>query len=110
MHDYIGGRSIPTGLDSQGRCIHQLERTVFLPQPNTSLLFLGRGIDVTKIELITYGADVQKLIWRTLLSDNKSANLRRRNGYVPKTQRAYQDSPGSSIRISPVRLCSTGFG
>ncbi len=73
MHDYIGGRAIPAKRDAQGRCVHQLERTVFLPQPNASMFFLGKEIDVTKIEMIEYGTDVQKMIWKTLLSDNRSA-------------------------------------
>ena len=73
MLDYVGGRTIPIKFDSQERCIHQLDRTVFLPQPNISILFLGREVDATKIELIQYDPDFHKLIWKTVLSDNQSA-------------------------------------
>ena len=73
MNDYIGGRTVQVKLDSKGRCIHQLERTVFLPQPNTSMLLNGSNIDVTKIEWIEYRKGFQKIIWRTVSSDNNSA-------------------------------------
>jgi uncharacterized protein (DUF362 family) len=73
MKDYIGGRTVQVKFDSQGRCIHQLERTVFLVQPNTFVLFNGSNIDVTKIEWIEYGKGFQKIIWKTVSSDNNSA-------------------------------------
>jgi len=73
MLDYVGGRAIPIKFDSQQRCIHQLERTVFLPQPNISILLLGPEVDVTKIESIEYNPDFHKIIWKTVLSDNQSA-------------------------------------
>ncbi len=73
MYDYIGGRTVQVKHDSRGRCIHQLERTVFLPQPNSFILLNGSTIDVTKIENIQYGRGFQKIIWRTVLSDNNSA-------------------------------------
>jgi len=73
IHDYIGGRTVQVKFDSEGRCIHQLERTAYLPQPNTYILFNGDNIDVTKIEWIEYGKGHHKIIWRTILSDNNSA-------------------------------------
>jgi len=73
MNDYIGGRTVQVKFDSKGRCIHQLERTVFLCQPNTSVLLNGSNIDVTKIEWIEYRKGLQKIIWRTVSSDNNSA-------------------------------------
>ena len=73
MHDYIGGRTVQVKHDSRGRCIHQLERTVFLPQPNSFILFNASTIDVTKIEWIQYGRGFRKIIWKTVLSDNDSA-------------------------------------
>ncbi|MBL7075103.1 DUF362 domain-containing protein [candidate division KSB1 bacterium] len=73
MHDYIGGRTVQIKSDSEGRCIHQLERTVFLSQPNSFILFNGSNIDVTKIEWIKYSEGFQKIIWRTVFSDNNSA-------------------------------------
>jgi uncharacterized protein (DUF362 family) len=69
MKDYVGGRTIQKKFDN-GRCIHQLERTVFLPQPNLFVLVNGKDIDVTKIEKIEYGDGFQKLFWKTVLSDN----------------------------------------
>lgn len=69
MKDYVGGRTIKKKFDN-GRCIHQLERTVFLPQPNLFILLNDEDIDVTKIEKIDYGAGFQKLYWKTVLSDN----------------------------------------
>lgn len=69
MKDYVGGRTIQKKFDN-GRCIHQLERTVFLPQPNLFVLANGKDIDVTKIEKIVYGVGFQKLFWKTVLSDN----------------------------------------
>ena len=73
MKDYIGGRTVQVKSDAKGRCIHQLERTVFLPQPNGFVLINGRDTDVTKIELIEYGKGFHKIIWKTVLSDNISA-------------------------------------
>jgi uncharacterized protein (DUF362 family) len=70
MKDYVGGRTIQKTFDKNGRCIHQLERTVFLPQPNLLVLANGKDIDVTKIEKIAYGTSFQKLFWKTVLSDN----------------------------------------
>ena len=72
MKDYVGGRTIQKKFDN-GRCIHQLERTVFLPQPNLFVLANGEDIDVTKIEKIIYGARFQKLFWKTVFSDNGTA-------------------------------------
>lgn len=73
MKDYIGGRTVQVKFDSKGRCIHQLERTVFLSQPNAFVLFNGSNIDVTKIERIEYGKGFRKIIWKTVSSDNNSA-------------------------------------
>ena len=69
MKDYLGGRTIQKRCD-KGNCIHQLERTVFLPQPNLFALLNGVDIDITKIEKIEYGESFRKLIWKTVLSDN----------------------------------------
>ncbi len=69
MNDYVGGHTIQKKYDN-GRCIHQLERTVFLPQPNWSVFANGEDIDVTKIEKAIYSSGFQKLYWKTVLSDN----------------------------------------
>ncbi len=73
MQDYIGGHTVQLPGGQGARCIHQVERTVFLPQPNYFVLFFGDPIDVTKLERIEYHQDVHKVIWRTVLSDNHSA-------------------------------------
>ena len=73
MYDYMGGHTVQLPGGQGARCIHQVERTVFLPQPNYFVLFLGDPIDVTKLERIEYRQDVHKFIWRTVLSDNHSA-------------------------------------
>jgi uncharacterized protein (DUF362 family) len=70
MKDCVGGRTLKKKVDKDNRCIHQLERTVFLPQPNWFVLANGKDIDVTKIEKIDYGAGFQKLFWKTVKSDN----------------------------------------
>jgi uncharacterized protein (DUF362 family) len=69
MKDCVGGHTIKKRFEN-GRCIHQIERTVFLPQPNLFVLANGKDIDVTKIEKIDYGAGFQKLFWKTVKSDN----------------------------------------
>jgi uncharacterized protein (DUF362 family) len=69
MKDCLGGHTIKKKFHN-GRCIHQIERTVFLPQPNLFVLANGKDIDVTKIEKIDYGTGFQKLFWKTVLSDN----------------------------------------
>lgn len=70
MKDCLGGRTLKKKFDKDNRCIHQLERTVFLPQPNWFVLVNGKDIDVTKIEKIDYGVGFQKLFWKTVKSDN----------------------------------------
>ncbi|MFC1822092.1 DUF362 domain-containing protein [Thermodesulfobacteriota bacterium] len=75
MKDYIGGRAVQEKHDAEGRCIHQLERTVFLPQPNLLMLFNGKEIDISKIEWINYKEGRHKIIWKTDFSDNKSATF-----------------------------------
>ena len=73
MKDFIGGNSVQVRQDGRGRCIHQIERTVFLPQPNLLAFFGARDIDVTKIERIFHEESERKLIWKTLQSDNATA-------------------------------------
>lgn len=71
MKDYVGGRTIQKTFDNE-RCINQLERTVFLPQPNLFVLFNGLDVDITKIQKIEYGKDFHKIFWKTVSSDNRS--------------------------------------
>lgn len=73
MKDYIGGRTVQVKKGIKDRSIYQLERTVFLPQPNPLMLFNGKDIDITKIEWINYSEGLHKIIWKTVFSDNQSA-------------------------------------
>jgi len=51
----------------------QLERNLYLPQPNYLVLFGGKPIDVTKIEVVRRGTDAHELYWQTLFSSNDTA-------------------------------------
>lgn len=73
MNDYIGGNAIAVAHDSDGRITRQVERNLYLPQPNYAALFGGDVIDVTKIESVTYGAHRQQMVWKTVRSENDSA-------------------------------------
>lgn len=73
MNDYIGGLIVPEKKDNKERTTHQIERNLYLPQPNYLALFQGEEIDVTKLEHIRYGNDQQKIYWKTILSENGSA-------------------------------------
>lgn len=75
MKDFFGGNRVQVKQDDRGRCIHQIERTVFLPQPNLLAFFGARDIDVTKIERISYGEGERKIIWKTVRSDNATARF-----------------------------------
>jgi len=75
MKDYMGGKTVQMKKDDQRGLIHQIERTVFLPQPNLMVLLNGKDIDVTKIERVSYGEKVHKIIWRTIHCDNRSARF-----------------------------------
>lgn len=74
MKDYIGGKTVKVDFDKQNRCVHQIERTVYLPQPNLLTIFNAKDIDLTKIEWITYENDFHKIIWKKLFSDTHTAN------------------------------------
>ncbi|MBV7257792.1 DUF362 domain-containing protein [Pacificimonas sp. WHA3] len=73
MNDYIGGEALTVARDTEGRVTRQLERNLYLPQPNFTALLGGSVIDVTKIETIRYGAGRQSMAWQTLFSENDSA-------------------------------------
>jgi uncharacterized protein (DUF362 family) len=73
MNDYLGGVIVPVEHDSQGRPTRQVERNLYLPQPNYLTLYQGQPIDVTKIEAARYDADEQRLYWKTIRSRNGSA-------------------------------------
>ncbi|MEM8657757.1 MAG: DUF362 domain-containing protein [Pseudomonadota bacterium] len=73
MNDYIGGEARSIETDAAGRVTRQLERNLYLPQPNFTALLGGDVIDVTKIETVSYAGDRQAMSWQTLFSANQSA-------------------------------------
>ncbi|MDQ1831818.1 DUF362 domain-containing protein [Massilia scottii] len=73
MNDYIGGELRVLTRDAQGRPLHQGERNVYLPQPNYVAWWGGKEIDVSKIESVHYGDGEQRMVWKTLHSENASA-------------------------------------
>ncbi len=74
MNDYLGGSWAVLERDEQGRPLRQVERNVYLPQPNWVSAFGGREIDVEKVEILTYEEDRQTICWRTVRSPNDSAD------------------------------------
>ena len=75
MNDYIGGSAVGVTRRRDGRVTRQAERNLYLPQPNWTVLFGGKMIDVEKIEVIAYADNWQKIWWRTVASPNNSAEL-----------------------------------
>lgn len=73
MNDYIGGKALETRRDKQGRVTRQVERNLYLPQPNYTAIGGGVAIDVTKIETIEYAPRRQRMFWKTVKSENDSA-------------------------------------
>lgn len=74
MNDYIGGVIAPVAWDDDGRPVRQLERNLYLPQPNYLVLYGGAPIDVTKIEVAERSTERHRLYWKTLFSTNGSAS------------------------------------
>jgi uncharacterized protein (DUF362 family) len=75
MNDYIGGVVVPVATDDAGRVTHQAERNQYLPQPNYLVLAKGDLIDVTKLEYVQYTADRHRMAWKTIKSENGSAEF-----------------------------------
>ncbi len=73
MNDYIGGLIVPVKRNAKGQVTHQVERNLYLPQPNYLVFYQGRNIDVSKLEYILYGESEQKMLWQTVKSENGSA-------------------------------------
>lgn len=73
MNDYLGGVLVPVTHDDAGRPVRQVERNLYLPQPNYLALYQGQPIDVTKIEVARYSRDQHRLYWKTIKSGNGSA-------------------------------------
>jgi uncharacterized protein (DUF362 family) len=75
MNDYIGGVVVPLAHDEKGRSIRQAERNIYLPQPNYLVLYHGKYIDVTKLEVVKYEDNCHQLFWKTIRSENESATF-----------------------------------
>jgi uncharacterized protein (DUF362 family) len=75
MSDYIGGSAICVSRQRGGLVTRQAERNLYLPQPNWTVLFGGKLIDVEKIEVLAYGDNWRKIWWRTIDSPNNTADL-----------------------------------
>jgi uncharacterized protein (DUF362 family) len=73
MNDYIGGQSLAVARDARGRPTRQIERNLYLPQPNYIALSGGPVIDVTKLEVAEYGPGAHRMWWKTVGSENGSA-------------------------------------
>ncbi|MFF5716787.1 DUF362 domain-containing protein [Streptomyces buecherae] len=73
MTDYLGGRVHVVSRDDEGRVTRQIERNIYLAQPNYMAFYGGPPIDVCKLESIVYGDRSQRISWRTVRSPNKSA-------------------------------------
>jgi len=73
MNDYIGGQAVATRRDKRGRVTRQVERNLYLPQPNYTAIGGGVVIDVTKVETIEYTQRRQRMFWKTVKSENDSA-------------------------------------
>jgi len=73
MNDYLGGVIVPLAHDAKGRPIRQAERNIYLPQPNYLVLYHGKPIDVSKLEVVEYRPDRHSLYWKTIGSENDSA-------------------------------------
>ncbi|MFQ5560521.1 MAG: hypothetical protein ACE5FU_08060, partial [Nitrospinota bacterium] len=72
MNDNVGGTCLPVLWDEQKRVRHQVERDIYLPQPNWMSMYGGDFIDVGKIECITYEKDSQNIYWKSVASVNNS--------------------------------------
>jgi uncharacterized protein (DUF362 family) len=73
MNDYLGGVLIALAHDRSGRPMRQAERNIYLPQPNYLVLYQGKPIDVSKLEVVEYEDGRHRLYWKTVLSENGSA-------------------------------------
>jgi hypothetical protein len=75
MNDYLGGRILVLERDDSGRPLRQVERNLYLPQPNYLAWWGALPIDVSKIESVFYGADCHRMYWKTIKSENASASF-----------------------------------
>lgn len=84
MNDYIGGLICVLDSDEQQRPVRQMERNLYLPQPNYLALYQGKSIDVSKLEYVRYEGDQHCMSWKTVYSENGSAEYD--DGYVRFTR------------------------
>jgi uncharacterized protein (DUF362 family) len=75
LNDYIGGATVEVRHDGRGRVVHQVERNLYLQQPNWMVLFGSEVIDVEKIEHVHYERGRRAIYWRTVASPNSSATV-----------------------------------
>lgn len=73
MNDYIGGVIVPVKHDKKAREYYQVERNLYLPQPNYLTFYQGLDIDVSKLEYIRHTDVQQNMLWQTVKSENGSA-------------------------------------
>ncbi|MFJ6383708.1 DUF362 domain-containing protein [Kitasatospora sp. NPDC092039] len=74
MTDYLGGRVHVVSRDARGRPTRQIERNLYLAQPNYLAYYGGPPIDVCKLESVDYAEQRQRISWRTVRSPNGSAD------------------------------------
>lgn len=75
MNDNIGGAVVPVLRNDRGEVVYQIERDIYLPQPNWMALFGGDFIDVTKLELVRRSPYEHAIYWKTIASINDSARF-----------------------------------
>jgi uncharacterized protein (DUF362 family) len=75
MADYLGGTLLPVERDEAGRPVRQVERNLYLPQPNYLAYWDAQPIDVSKIESVHYEAGRHRMFWKTIKSENGSATF-----------------------------------
>jgi uncharacterized protein (DUF362 family) len=75
MNDYLGGTIQVLERDAQGRPLRQVERNLYLPQPNYLAWWGAVPIDVSKIERVAYEPDCHRMLWKTVKSENASAQF-----------------------------------
>lgn len=74
MNDNIGGAVMPI-LVQNGQVLRQIERDIYLPQPNWMAFFDGDFIDVTKLETMHRSANEHAIFWKTVASVNNSGRF-----------------------------------
>jgi Domain of unknown function (DUF362) len=75
MNDYLGGKILVLERDAAGRSLRQVERNLYLPQPNYLAWWGALPIDVSKIESVIYRAEYHRMYWKTIKSENASASF-----------------------------------